>query len=111
MKKLISVERSFDFMLSITKAIAKNEKKSVSQAFLRDVVGITMAMITQYINSCNKHMAPVLNYSSDESKASESVFNAVSDNKSNLFNVTKMSDTSVNVSKPDNASVKDLLNT
>ena len=52
-KKLISVERSFDLMLSITKAIAKNEKRSVSQASLRDVVrknkvvGITMAMITQ----------------------------------------------------------------
>ena len=70
-----------------------------------------MAMITQYINSCNKHMEPVFFYSSDESKASDSIFNSVSDIKSNLFNVTKMSDTSVNVSNPDNASVKDLLNT
>ena len=97
-------------MLSITKAIVKNEKKSVSQAFLRDVVGITMAMITQHINSCNKHMEPVINYSSDESKVSESVSNAGRDNKSNVSNDTKMSNTSVNVSNPDDVSMKDLLN-
>ena len=116
MKKLISVERSFDFMLAITKAVAKDEKKSVSEALLRDVVrknkvvGITMAMITQHINSCNKHMEPVINYSSDESKVSESVSNAGRDNKSNVSNDTKMSNTSVNVSNPDDVSMKDLLN-
>ena len=56
---LLTVERSFSLMFSITKACVKEKKKSVSHTYLKEVlkkkkvVGVTMAMSHQFITSCN----------------------------------------------------------